>query len=109
MLKPLDKGHIEFKVHSTLFRVSTYSIKALALGFYLPQNPITYELRGHIPLTLLVCPISFSLLLVSPLVTNYGENASLRAKGLELMSLYIYNQFEHIWFKDVFDLENYGF
>jgi len=29
-----------------------------------------------------------------------------RAKGLENC---FYNQFEHIWFKHVFDLENYGF
>jgi hypothetical protein len=29
-----------------------------------------------------------------------------RAKGLEN---YFYNQFEHIWFKNVFDPKNYGF
>ncbi len=49
---------------------------------YLPQNPTTHELGGHIPLTLLVCPISLSLILASPLVTNYGENAFLRASHL---------------------------
>jgi hypothetical protein len=48
MLKPLDKGHIEFKLHSTLLHVSLYSIKALALGLSLPQNPTAHELGGHI-------------------------------------------------------------
>jgi hypothetical protein len=31
-----------------------------------------------------------------------------RAKGLEFIN-YFYNQFEHIWLKSAFDLENYGF
>jgi hypothetical protein len=31
-----------------------------------------------------------------------------KAKGFELM-IYFYNWFEHIWFKSVFNLENYGF
>jgi hypothetical protein len=31
-----------------------------------------------------------------------------KEKKIELMKN-IYNPFEHIWFKSVFDLENYGF
>jgi hypothetical protein len=31
-----------------------------------------------------------------------------RAKGFELM-IFLNNPFEHIWFKSVFDPENYGF
>jgi hypothetical protein len=31
-----------------------------------------------------------------------------RANGLELMN-FKKNPFEHIWFKNAFDLENYGF
>jgi hypothetical protein len=32
-----------------------------------------------------------------------------RAKELELMKICFYNPFEHVWFKSVFDLKNYGF
>jgi hypothetical protein len=32
-----------------------------------------------------------------------------RAKGLELMIFFLYNPFEHIWFKKVFAPKNYGF
>jgi hypothetical protein len=48
----------------------------------------------------------------APFLAKIGEDFKMmirRAKGLELMKKNNYNLFEHIWFKSVFDLENYRF